>query len=82
MIPITTVSGLTVAGLIAGDVVVEQAFGVNGLGSFLVQAALQKDFASVQAVSLILVATFVVINGAVDLWSLALDPRLRAGASA
>ena len=79
MIPIATVSGLTVAGLIAGDVVVEQAFGINGLGSFLVQAALQKDFASVQAVALILVATFVVVNAIVDFWSLLLDPRIRAG---
>ena len=79
MIPIATVSGLTVAGLIAGDVVVEQAFGINGLGSFLVQAALQKDFASVQAVALILVAAFVVVNGIVDVWSLALDPRIRVG---
>lgn len=81
MIPITTVSGLTIAGLIAGDVVVEQAFGINGLGSFLVQSSLQKDFASVQAVSLILVATFVIVNGAVDVWSLFLDPRLRARAA-
>lgn len=77
LIPITTVSGITVAGLVAGDVVVEQAFGINGLGSFLVQATLQKDFASVQAVALILVATFVVVNGVVDVASLFLDPRLR-----
>ena len=81
MIPITTVSGLTVAGLIAGDVVVEQAFGINGLGSFLVQATLDKDFASVQAVALILVTAFVVVNAIVDLWSLVLDPRLRARAA-
>jgi peptide/nickel transport system permease protein len=81
MIPITTVSGLTIAGLIAGDVVVEQAFGINGLGSFLVQSSLDKDFASVQAISLILVAAFVVVNAIVDLWSLALDPRLRARAA-
>jgi peptide/nickel transport system permease protein len=81
MIPITTVSGLTVAGLIAGDVVVEQAFGINGLGSFLVQSSLDKDFASVQAVALILVTAFVVVNAIVDLWSLALDPRLRARAA-
>ena len=81
MIPITTVSGLTVAGLIAGDVVVEQAFGIDGLGSFLVQSTLDKDFASVQAVALILVTAFVVINAIVDLWSLALDPRLRARAA-
>lgn len=81
MIPITTVSGLTIAGLIAGDVVVEQAFGINGLGSFLVQSALDKDFASVQAISLILVTAFVVVNAIVDLWSLVLDPRLRARAA-
>ena len=81
MIPITTVSGLTVAGLIAGDVVVEQAFGINGLGSFLVQSTLDKDFASVQAVALILVTAFVVVNAIVDLWSLVLDPRLRARAA-
>lgn len=79
LIPIATVSGLTIAGLIAGDVVVEQAFGINGLGSFLVQAALDKDFASVQAVALILVATFVLVNAVVDFWSLLLDPRIRAG---
>lgn len=77
MIPIMTVSGLTVAGLIAGDVVVEQAFGINGIGSFLVQSALDKDFASVQAVALLLVSAFVVVNSVVDLWSLLLDPRLR-----
>ncbi len=81
MIPITTVSGITIAGLIAGDVVIEQAFGVNGLGSFLVNSALDKDFASVQAVALILVTTFVVVNAIVDLWSVFLDPRLRARGS-
>ncbi len=77
MIPITTVAGLTVAGLIAGAVVVEQAFGLNGLGSFLVQAAGQKDFAVVQAIALLLVATFVIANALVDLVNGLLDPRLR-----
>jgi peptide/nickel transport system permease protein len=77
LIPITTVAGLTVAGLIAGAVVVEQAFGLNGMGSLLVQAASQKDFAVVQAVSLILVTAFVVANAVVDLVNSLLDPRLR-----
>ena len=79
LIPITTVAGLTVAGLVAGAVVVEQAFGLNGLGSFLVQAAGQKDFAVVQAIALLLVATFVVANAVVDLLNGILDPRLRLG---
>ena len=76
-IPITTVAGLTVAGLIAGDVVVEQAFGISGLGSFLVQATSQKDVAVVQSISLLLVTVFVVVNAIVDLLNGALDPRLR-----
>jgi peptide/nickel transport system permease protein len=77
LIPITTVAGLTVAGLIAGAVVVEQAFGLNGMGSFLVQAASQKDFAVVQAISMIMVAAFVIANAVVDLLNGLLDPRLR-----
>ena len=51
-----------------------------GSGPSWSRPTLQKDFASVQAVALILVAAFVVINGVVDLWSLSLDPRLRAKA--
>jgi peptide/nickel transport system permease protein len=77
LIPITTVAGLTVAGLIAGDVVVEQAFGIPGIGSFLVQAVSQKDFAVVQTISLFLVAVFVVVNAVVDIVNGGLDPRLR-----
>jgi peptide/nickel transport system permease protein len=77
MIPITTVAGLTVAGLIAGDVVVEQAFGISGLGALLDQSVTQKDFAVVQAISLILVGVFVVVNALVDVVNAALDPRVR-----
>jgi peptide/nickel transport system permease protein len=77
LIPVTTVAGLTVAGLIAGAVVVENAFGLNGIGSLLVQSASQKDFAVVQAISLLLVATFVIANAVVDLVNGLLDPRLR-----
>lgn len=77
MIPITTVSGLTIAGLVAGDVVVEQAFGLGGIGSFLVQAASDKDFAVVQAIALIMVAIFVVVNTGVDIANGMLDPRIR-----
>lgn len=78
-IPIVTVTGLTVGGLIAGAVVVEQAFQLNGLGSYLVQAVGQKDFPVVQAIVLTFVTAFVVINTVVDLTYLRLDPRLRTG---
>ena len=76
MIPIVTVSGLTIAGLLAATVVVERAFNLDGLGSLLVEAVVRQDVAVVQAVSLILVSAFVVINTLVDLLSKVLDPRV------
>lgn len=81
-IPITTVVGLTVASLIALSAVVETAFGLNGLGAYLVQAALNKDFAVVQGISLVLVVAFVVTNLVVDLAYALLDPRVALGSRA
>jgi peptide/nickel transport system permease protein len=76
LIPITTVGGLTVASLIAGSVVVEQAFGLSGIGQFLIQSVNAKDFAAVQAISLILVVAFVLVNTAVDITYALIDPRV------
>jgi peptide/nickel transport system permease protein len=76
MIPIITVSGLTIAALLAATVVVERAFNLDGLGSLLVEAVIRDDVAVVQAVSVILVTAFVVVNTLVDLLSRLLDPRL------
>ena len=79
LIPITTVLGLTVATLIAGAVVVENVFALDGLGSLLVRAILQRDFAVVQAVILVLVVAFVVINAIVDFLYTIIDPRIQLG---
>ena len=81
-IPITTVAGLTIASLIAIDAVVETAFSLNGLGSYLVSSAESKDFAVVQGISLILVTVFVVVNTTVDLLYAVLDPRVKIGTRA
>ncbi|MFG2971101.1 MULTISPECIES: ABC transporter permease [unclassified Streptomyces] len=77
---ITTVSGLAVAGLIAGTVVVEQAFGIGGIGSFLVQSVASKDSNVVLAISLLMVLAFIVTTTATDLLHRALDPRIRGAA--
>src|SRR5580693_1527491 len=65
LIPISTVTGITIASLLVGTVIVEPAFGLSGLGSLLVQSVEDHDFPVVQAISLILVTAFVVINVAV-----------------
>jgi peptide/nickel transport system permease protein len=80
-VPITTISGLTVASLFALSAIVERAFSINGLGSYLVKAAGTKDIAVVQGISMVIVTAFVVINLLVDVCYLILDPRLRTGGS-
>ncbi len=81
-IPITTVVGITIASLIALAAVVETAFGLNGLGAYLVQAAQNKDFATVQGISLVLVFAFVVTNVVIDIAYAVLDPRVTLGSRA
>ena len=78
-IPITTVTGIPIASLIAVAAVVETAFSLNGLGAYLVQAAESKDLAVVQGISLVLVTAFVVVNVVVDVLYAALDPRVTLG---
>jgi peptide/nickel transport system permease protein len=76
-VPIITASGLTVAGLMAGAVVVEEAFGIDGIASFLVTSVQNKDYNVVEAVSILLVLVFVVVTTGLDALHTLLDPRLR-----
>ncbi len=78
-IPITTIVGITVASLFAASAVVERAFALNGIGSYLIQAALSKDVAVVQGISLVIVGVFVVVNAMVDFAYAVLDPRVSLG---
>jgi peptide/nickel transport system permease protein len=81
-IPITTISGITVASLIAVAAVVEVVFGLAGLGAYLVQSAQSKDLAVVQGISLLLVTAFVAVNVLVDVLYAVLDPRVSLGSRA
>ena len=73
--PILAGSGLMIAGLLAGTAVAEEAFGIEGIGSLLVDSAAKQDLAVVQILSLMMVAAFVVVNTVVDVVNVALDPR-------
>lgn len=73
---IFAVAGVTVAGLFASTAVAEQAFGINGIGSLLVQAASRQDLPVVQLLCLFLVTAFVVVNMIVDVVNAVIDPRI------
>ncbi|MBT2541570.1 ABC transporter permease [Streptomyces sp. ISL-44] len=77
--PVVTVGGTMLAGLLISTSIVETAFDVPGLGSLLVQSVTAQDFAVVQAVTLLSVAAFVLVNLAVDLLAPLIDPRLSPG---
>lgn len=80
--PILTVSGMLVAGLIVASTIVEAAFGLAGIGSLLVASVDRLDFPVVQAIVLLVVAAFVVVNGVIDVLEPWIDPRSAAGGSA
>jgi peptide/nickel transport system permease protein len=76
MIPVATIIGLQVGGLISGTVLVESVFGLNGMGSYLVVSIVTRDIQVVQALILIFALSYVVINLIVDLTYAWLDPRI------
>ena len=79
MLPVTTIVGVNVAALIAGATVVEHAFTLDGVGALLINAVQQKDFPVVQAVALLLVAVFGVVNLVIDVLYAVIDPRVQLG---
>lgn len=80
-VPIITASGLAVAALVAGSVLVESAFTIDGIGSLLVRSVSSKDVPVVAAVSLIIIAGFVAVMTIVDILQTLIDPALRKGES-
>ncbi|WP_308466353.1 ABC transporter permease [Rathayibacter soli] len=77
--PIVTVSGMLIAGLLVATTIVESAFGISGIGSLLVQSVNRLDFPVVQAIVLLVVTSFIVVNAIVDLLEPVIDPRAAAG---
>jgi peptide/nickel transport system permease protein len=76
-VPIVTVIGIGIALLIGGVVVTETVYAIPGLGRLTVDAVLARDFPTIQGVILFFSAVYVLVNLAVDLSYVFLDPRIR-----
>ena len=76
LLPVVTASGLIAAQLISGVVVVEQVFGLPGLGQLMLSAISSRDYTLVQGAVIVVGAMVVLINLAVDLAYHRLDPRI------
>jgi peptide/nickel transport system permease protein len=77
LIPVVTVSGITLAVLFGGAVVIETVFTIPGLGRLLVNAVIRRDFPVVQGTLLVVAAWYVIVNIAVDIIYTVADPRIR-----
>ncbi|MER3555838.1 MAG: glutathione ABC transporter permease GsiC [Meiothermus sp.] len=76
-IPVVTVMGLQLGGLLGGAVVTEQIFSIPGFGRLVVDAVLNRDFPVLQAVVLLAALAVFLVNVLVDLLYAAIDPRIR-----
>ena len=77
LIPIVTIIGIQIGGLLAGAVLTETIFSLPGVGSRMVEAILNRDYPVVQGFSVVIALIFVFTNLLVDLSYAYLDPRVR-----
>jgi peptide/nickel transport system permease protein len=79
MIPVITLIGITMAGMLGGAVVIESVFNLPGMGRLLVQSVVRRDFPVVQAAVLVIATIEVLVMLIVDILYVYVDPRVRYG---
>ncbi|MBV8063015.1 MAG: ABC transporter permease subunit, partial [Nevskia sp.] len=77
LLPLLSYLGPAAAGVMTGSVVIEQVFGIPGIGRYFVQAALNRDYTLVLGVVIFYGALIILFNFVVDLLYGVLDPRVR-----
>jgi peptide/nickel transport system permease protein len=78
-LPVITVGGEQLAGILAGAIVVETIFGWPGIGKTMIDSILQRDFAVVQASAVVIASSIFLLNILIDILYARLDPRIRLG---
>ncbi|WP_374474417.1 ABC transporter permease subunit [Arenimonas sp.] len=77
LLPVVAWLSPALINVVSGSAVVEQVFGIPGVGRYFVQGALNRDYTLVLGVVLVIGAAIVLINALVDALRAAMDPRLR-----
>jgi peptide/nickel transport system permease protein len=76
LIPIVTIVGLQIGGLLSGAFIIEAVFGYPGIGQLAVNALRVRDFPVIQGIVLLVALIYVAINILVDLLYSIIDPRI------
>ncbi len=82
LVPILTVIGVILGGLVTGTFVVETIFNIPGLGRIAIESVFARDYPVTMGIVLLFTLTYALINFVVDLLYAAIDPRIRLGGDA
>jgi ABC-type dipeptide/oligopeptide/nickel transport system permease component len=77
LVPVVTVIGLQLGGLLSGAVLTETIFNLTGIGKTITEAITGRDYIVIQGVVIIIAVGYIVVNLLVDLSYAILDPRIR-----
>lgn len=77
LLPVSNVLGMVFSFLLGSNVLIEQVFGWQGIGAYVVSAVLASDYAAVQGFVLMMAVLYVLLNLMVDLLATVIDPRVR-----
>lgn len=77
LLPIVTVLGPTVAGLLTGSFVVESIFAIPGLGKYFVNSVSQRDYTTIMGVTIFYAAFLMAMTLIVDVFYCLIDPRIK-----
>ena len=77
LLPLVTVIGLSLGGLMGGAVLTETIFGLSGIGRMMYDSITARDYGIVQAFTVVIAIVFVFLNLIVDISYAYLDPRIR-----
>jgi peptide/nickel transport system permease protein len=79
LLPFVTIVGIMLAGFIGGAVVTEAVFTYPGMGRLLIQAIGARDYPLIQGCILVVLVMYMLINLAVDILYVYIDPRIDFG---
>lgn len=82
LIVLVTIIGLQLGGLISGAVVTERIFALPGLGKLTLDAVFSRDYPVIQAIVLVITASYILINLAVDILYSVINPQIRVSEDA
>lgn len=82
LIPIVTLAGMQISGLLGGSLLIERVFSIPGLGSLVIESVMQRDIPLIQGTVVYMASLFVLANLLVDLSYAVFDPRVQLGEGA